>query len=123
MQSPTRKKLPVVSRGTIVLADLNPTVGQEQSGVRPCLVIGDSAIAAHQRFPLLMIAPLTSTPLAGVLYPEVVPSASNGLTKQSYVLVDQMRSIDKQRVIKAYGRLSVAELAAVDKALGALLGL
>jgi mRNA interferase MazF len=123
VQSPTGKTIPAVRRGIIALADLNPTVGQEHSGRRPCVVIGDSAIAAHQRFPLLLIAPLTSTQLTGLLYPELAPSSWNGLTKTSYVLVDHLRSIDKQRVIKTYGGLNAAELAAVDKALRALLGL
>jgi mRNA interferase MazF len=102
---------------------LDPTLGHEQRGVRPCLVVGSGEMAKHQRFPLLLVAPLTSTPLSGPLYPLLSPSASSGLRERSCVLLDQLRSVDKRRVVRLLGRASAAELVAVDQALRALLGL
>jgi mRNA interferase MazF len=112
-----------VKRGAILLVGLDPTLGHEQQGVRPCLVLGDTAMAQHQRFPLVVVAPLTSTPLRGPLYPGLAASAQSGLKQTSYVLLDQLRSIDKRRVLKAYGSASKSELAAIDQGLRALLGL
>ena len=109
-------------RGSLVLVDLESTRGHEQRGTRPCLVVSDPAVNASQRFPLIAVVPITGTPAPGALYPPLAPGA-NGLTKPSYDLVDQLRSIDKQRVRRGYGQVSESELAAVDAGLRLYLGL
>jgi mRNA interferase MazF len=109
-------------RGSLVLVDLEPTLGHEQRGTRPCLVVSDPAVNSSQRFPLLAVVPITGTPAPGALYPPLAPGA-NGLTKPSYALVDQLRSIDKQRIRRRYGQVSEAELAAIDAGLRLYLGL
>lgn len=109
-------------RGSLVLVDLEPTRGHEQRGIRPCLVVSDPAVNASQRFPLIAVVPITGTPAPGALYPPLAPGA-NGLTKPSYALVDQLRSIDKQRLRRGYGQVSESELAAVDAGLRLYLGL
>lgn len=109
-------------RGSLVLVDLEPTRGHEQRGTRPCLVVSDPAVNASQRFPLIAVVPITGTPAPGALYPPLAPGA-NGLTKPSYALVDQLRSIDKQRIRRGYGQVSESELATVDAGLRLYLGL
>ena len=111
-----------LNRGTVVLVELNPTVGHEQSGVRPCIVVSDPAVNADQRFPLIAVVPVTGTPGEGALYPELSPGRS-GLLKASYALIDHLRSIDKRRIRRVFGRVAPDELAAVDQGLELFLGL
>lgn len=111
-----------LARGTVVLVDLEPTQGHEQQGTRPCVVVSDEAVNSNQRFPLIAVVPVTGTPAQGALYPDLAPGAS-GLTKPSTALVDQVRSIDKQRIRRRYGQVSAAELEAINRGLCLYLGL
>lgn len=111
-----------VDRGTVVLVELDPTVGHEQRGVRPCIAVSDPAVNTDQRFPLIAVVPVTGTPGEGALYPVLSPGES-GLTKTSYALIDQLRSIDKRRIRRVFGRVTQDELTAVDQGLGLFLGL
>ena len=111
-----------VDRGTVVLVELDPTVGHEQRGLRPCIAVSDPAVNADQRFPLIAVVPVTGTPGQGALYPELSPGKS-GLTKTSCALIDHLRSIDKRRVRRVFGRVTKDELAAVDQGLELFLGL
>jgi mRNA interferase MazF len=112
-------KLP---RGSVVLVQLDPTKGHEQRGTRPCVVVSDTDVSEDQRFPLLAVVPISSTAGEGALYPALKPGRS-GLRRESFALVDQIRSIDKRRVTGAFGRLAADELAAVDEGLRLFLGL
>lgn len=109
-------------RGTVLLVALDPTVGHEQQGLRPCLSVSDPAVDASQRFPLMAVVPITGTPGQGSLYPPLAPGPS-GLTKASYAMIDQLRSVDKRRVRRVFGQVSERELAAVDQGLKLFLGL
>lgn len=109
-------------RGTVVLLDLDPTVGREQRGMRPCIVVSDPDVVADQRFPLVGIVPVTGTPGEGALYPPLRPGKS-GLTKASYALVDHLRSVDKRRIRRVFGQVAPVELGAVDDGLLLFLGL
>ena len=111
-----------LDRGAVILLDLDPTVGHEQRGVRPCIVVSDPEVVANQRFPLLCVVPVTGTPGEGALYPSLSPGQS-GLTKISYALIDHLRSIDKRRVRRVFGRLAQRELGAIDEGLALFLGL
>ncbi len=111
-----------VDRGTIVLVELDPTVGHEQAGLRPCITVSDPAVNADQRFPLIAVVPVTGTPGEGALYPVLSPGKS-GLTKTSYALIDHLRSIDKRRIRRVFGNVTNDELAAVDQGLELFLGL
>ena len=111
-----------VDRGAVVLVVLDPTVGHEQRGVRPCIAVSDPAVNADQHFPLIAVVPLSGTRGEGALYPELSPGKS-GLTKTSYALVDQIRSIDKRRIQSVFGRVTREELASVDQGLELFLGL
>jgi mRNA interferase MazF len=98
-----------VTRGDVVLCDLNPVVGTEQAGVRPAVVLQiDRANAVS---PHTIVAPFTTNP-AGV----------GGLSQDSVVLCEQIRVIDKRRIIKVLGHLDEPYLQQVAKALSAILG-
>ncbi len=115
-----------LDRGTVVLVDLDPslgpTLGHEQRGKRPCVIVSDPDVTSNQRFPLVCVIPLTGTPGDGLLYPELAPGKS-GLAKTSYALIDHLRSIDKQRVRRVYGKLPSEEVAALNEGLAVYLAL
>ena len=76
-----------IARGAIVLIELDPARG-------------------HERFPLVCVVPITGTAGEGALYPPLAPGRS-GLTKPSFALIDQLRSIDKRRLRRVFtNRLS-----------------
>ncbi len=112
-------KLP---RGSVVLVGLDPTVGHEQRGQRPCVIVSDPQIAEDARFPMVCVVPITGTPGQGMLYPVLRPGPS-GLRKQSWALVDQLRSLDKRRVHRVFGRIGSQEQESIDAALSHFLGL
>jgi mRNA interferase MazF len=111
-----------LDRGTVVLVELDPTVGHEQRGVRPCIAVSDPSVNADQRFPLIAVVPLTGTAGVGALYP-VLSAGVSGLARTSYALIDHLRSIDKRRIRRIFGRISAAELARVNDGLQLFLGL
>ena len=112
----------IMDRGTVVLVELDPTVGHEQRGVRPCVVVSDPSVNADQRFPLIAVVPVTSVAGVGALYPVLSPGAS-GLTKKSYALIDHLRSIDKRRIRRLFGQVSPGDVASIDRGLELFLGL
>ena len=111
-----------LERGTVVLVELDPTVGHEQRGVRPCVAVSDPEVNADQRFPLIAVVPVTGTAGVGALYPALSPGKS-GLAKPSFALVDHIRSVDKRRIRRKFGRVSSAELESIDQGLELFLGL
>lgn len=111
-----------IARGRLVLVELDPTIGREQRGTRPSITVSDPEISADQRFPLIAVVPITGTQGLGGLYPALTPGDS-GVLKTSYALVDQLRSIDKRRIRRVYGAISLSELKALDRGLELFLGL
>lgn len=111
-----------IDRGTVVLVELDPTVGHEPRGLRPCVAVSDPAVNDSQRFPLIAVVPIIGAAGAGALYPALTPGAS-GLTKHSCALVDHLRSIDKRRIRRIFGTVSAGELSAIDQGLELFLGL
>lgn len=111
-----------LDRGAVVLVELDPTLGHEQRGVRPCVVVSDPAVNDDQRFPLVAVVPVTGTRGEGALYPELSPGRS-GLAKTSFALTDQVRSVDKRRIRRVFGVVTSGELASVDEGLRLFLGL
>lgn len=111
-----------LSRGSVVLVELDPAIGHEQRGVRPCVVVSDPDVISDQRFPLVCVVPVTGTPGEGLLYPALAPGRS-GISKNSFALIDQLRSIDKRRIRRAFGEVAAEEIAAIDEGLAAFLRL
>jgi mRNA interferase MazF len=111
-----------VSRGDVVLCDLNPVIGTEQAGVRPVVILQvDRANAAS---PHTIIAPFT-TKIRRALLPShvLVPAHSANLKEDSVLLCEQIRVIDKRRIVKVLGRTSDAQMEQVAAALRVILGL
>jgi mRNA interferase MazF len=111
-----------LGRGAVIMVELDPTLGREQHGVRPCVVVSDPDVIGDQRFPLVCVVPVTGTPGEGLLYPPLAPGQS-GLAKTSFALIDHLRSIDKRRVRRVFGELAREEMAAIDEGLAVFLGL
>ena len=111
-----------IGRGALVVVELDPTIGREQRGVRPCVVVSDPDVIGDQRFPLVCVVPVTGTTGEGLLYPPLAPGQS-GLTKQSFALIDHLRSIDKRRIRRVFGDLAPEEIDAIDEGLTLFLGL
>jgi mRNA interferase MazF len=111
-----------LSRGTVVLVELDPTRGHEQRGVRPCVAVSDPSVNDDQRFPLVAVVPVTGAAGTGALYPALSPGTS-GLVKPSFALIDHVRSVDKRRIRRLFGRVSAGELAGIDRGLELFLGL
>jgi mRNA interferase MazF len=109
-----------ILRGNIVIVDLNPVIGTEQSGMRPCVII--QIDSANKVSPHTIIAPLTSKIRKAILPSHVfVPSGQSGLTQDSVILCEQMRVIDKRRIIKFVGKLSEIKFQELNSALSAIL--
>ncbi len=111
-----------LERGTVALVALDPTVGHEQRGRRPCVIVSDPDVTADQRFGLVAVVPVSGSGGEGALYPTLA-SGQSGLRRQSFALVDQIRSVDKRRVNRIFGRIPREELDAIDLGLSLFLGL
>ena len=111
-----------LDRGTVIVVELDPTIGHEQQGVRPCIIVSDPDVTSDQCFPLLCVVPITGTAGDGLLYPALAPGKS-GLAKQSYALIDHLLAIDNRRVRRVFGEIATGEMAAVNDGLAAFLGL
>ncbi len=109
-------------RGKIYYADLSPSVGSEQGGIRPVIVVQNDK--GNQYGPTIIIAPITSQinkrrDLPIHYYIRKVP----GLKSPGVVLLEQIRTIDKKRVIKYLGQASKRQMNQLDKVLERSLGL
>jgi len=111
-----------VRRGDVFLVDLNPVIGTEQSGIRPALVIQTDR--ANASSPHTIIAPFT-TKIRGALLPSHVEfiAGEGGLAEASVLLCEQIRVIDKKRLVRRVGTMGEQELAKVATALKVILGL
>ena len=94
----------MVTRGDIWLVNLDPTVGSEIRKSRPCVVISPPEMHDHLR--TLMVAPMTTK---GYAAPFRVPVTHGG--KKGLILLDQMRAVDKVRLIRKSGTVSPKTLA------------
>jgi mRNA interferase MazF len=111
-----------LERGTVAIIALDPTRGHEQRGTRPCVIVSDADVIADQRYPLVAVVPISGQAGEGALYPRLAPGKS-GLRKVSFALIDQIRSVDKRRIERVFGRLAADEIAAIDEGLSLFLGL
>ena len=111
-----------VRRGDIFFADLSPVVGSEQGGMRPVLIIQNDAGNRHS--PTVIAAAITSrtgkTPLPTHIN---IVGRSCGLSRDSIVLLEQVRTIDKTRLREHMGRLDDRSMARVNHAIMASFGL
>jgi len=111
-----------IARGDVVLCDLNPVIGTEQSGIRPAVVL--QIDRANASSPHTIIAPFTTKIRHVILSSHVlVPAGVGGLTQDSVLLCEQVRVIDKRRVIQTLGHLGKEYIEQVGEAMSVILGL
>ena len=111
-----------VRRGDIYYADLSPVVGSEQGGVRPVLIVQNDVGNKHS--PTVIAAAITSKMSKTKLPTHIDIYADRvGLQKDSVVLLEQVRTIDKQRLGEKMGHLDDATMTAVNDAIEISLGL
>lgn len=97
--------------GDLLLADLNPTTGQEQGGRRPVVVVSDRRYSAIPG--LFLAVPLTTTE-RGLLHHVVVPSNdATGLARVSYAMTEQIRALAYRRIDRQLGRVDAETLEAI----------
>jgi mRNA interferase MazF len=87
----------------IVLVNLDPTIGSEIKKTRPCVIISPDEMNKYLR--TIIVAPMTTTPRK---YPSRIEVKHD--QKIGWIVIDQIRTIDKQRIVKILGRLSQPEI-------------
>ena len=111
-----------VKRGDIFYADLSPVVGSEQGGVRPVLIVQNDM--GNRYSPTVIAAAITSRKDKTQLPTHIQVSADGcGLVKDSIVLLEQIRTLDKRRLKEHMGSLGSGEMSRVNRALSVSFGL
>ncbi len=105
-----------IFKGNLYYADLAPVIGSEQSGIRLVLVLQNNI--GNKNSPTVIVAPLTASGNDKTLLPTHVEiPASDGIICDSIVLLEQVRTIDKQRLKNFLGRINIEQLWKVEKAI------
>lgn len=111
-----------VKRGDIFYADLSPVVGSEQGGIRPVLIIQNDV--GNKYSPTVIAAAITSRLNKAKLPTHIEVDASlYGLSKDSVVLLEQIRTIDKRRLREKMGHLDTGMMYRIDKGISVSFGL
>ncbi|MBR6534657.1 MAG: type II toxin-antitoxin system PemK/MazF family toxin [Clostridia bacterium] len=112
----------VIRRGDIFYADLSPVIGSEQGGLRPVLIVQNDV--GNKFSPTVIAAAITSQVSKTKLPTHIGVFADNyGLAKDSVILLEQIRTIDKQRLKEKMGHLDSGLMARVNEALSVSFGL
>lgn len=111
-----------IKRGEIYYADLSPVVGSEQGGIRPVLIVQNDI--GNKFSPTVIAAAITSQRFKTDLPTHIQVNADNcGLAKDSIVLLEQVRTLDKKRLREKMGNLNKNDMYKIDKALSVSFGL
>lgn len=111
-----------IKRGDIYYADLSPVVGSEQGGVRPVLIVQNDVGNKHS--PTVIAAAITSQQSKANIPTHIsIGCESSGLAKNSVVLLEQVRTIDKKRLREKMGSVSPVAMSQIDHAISISLGL
>lgn len=111
-----------IKRGEIFLINLEPIKGSEQGRIRPCLIIQNDT--SNEYSPTTIIAPITSKIYSKEFPTNVqVSEQDSGLDRESTILLNQIRTIDKSRIIKKLGVLNSVIMGETDLAIKISLGL
>ena len=112
----------MVKRGDLYYADLSPVVGSEQGGVRPVLIVQNNV--GNKYSPTIIAAAVTSQLDKAKLPTHIALEAGKyGLPKDSVVLLEQIRTLDKRRLKECMGRLEDSTMDKVDQAISISFGL
>lgn len=106
-------------QGEIWYADLNPVQGSEQSGLRPVAIVSGNLLNEH--LSVLIVMPLTSKVKKYKGHPILAPSKTNGLKAESELLVFQIRSVSKARLVRKIGVMDKEDLNQALKTLNEIL--
>lgn len=105
-----------IRRGDLFYADLSPVVGSEQGGIRPVLVVQNDI--GNKYSPTIIIAAITSQMNKAKLPTHIEIKAENfGLSKDSVILLEQIRTIDRKRLREKIGKLDEPSMERVDDAI------
>lgn len=104
-----------IKRGDVFFADLSPVVGSEQGGMRPVLVVQNNV--GNRYSPTTVIVAITGRIEKPKMPTHVGITKEDGFSKDSVILTEQIRTIDKQRLKEKVTTLSAEKMSAVDKAL------
>jgi len=111
-----------IHRGEIYYADLSPVVGSEQGGIRPVLIVQNDVGNRHS--PTVIAAAITSQSDKARLPTHIkVNAVGSGLAKDSVVLLEQIRTLDKQRLKEKMGALDHYSMDRINRALSISFGL
>ena len=111
-----------IKRGDIFYADLSPVIGSEQGGVRPVLIVQNDV--GNKFSPTVIAAAITSRQDKASLPTHIEVDAKDcGLAKDSVVLLEQVRTIDKKRLREKMGTLDTGDMGKVNEALSVSFGL
>lgn len=111
-----------IKRGDIYYADLSPVVGSEQGGVRPVLIVQNDV--GNKYSPTVIAAAITSQRDKTELPTHIkVTADGSGLQRDSIILLEQVRTIDKRRLKERMGTLDTGSMNRVDQALSVSFGL
>lgn len=111
-----------VKRGDIYYADLSPVVGSEQGGIRPVLIVQNDV--GNRYSPTVIAAAITSQKEKSKLPTHIeISSHGCGLSRDSVVLLEQIRTIDKKRLKEKMGRLDDSSMGQINHALSVSFGL
>lgn len=110
-----------VKRGDIWLVNLDPTIGHEIKKSRPCVIIQNDF--GNKYSPITIIAPITSQKIDVIRPFEILLDNVKGLDKNSKALFNQIRAIDKMRLIKKLGIVDEETLIKIDESLKISLGI
>ena len=111
-----------IKRGEVYYADLSPVVGSEQGGIRPVLIVQNDV--GNKFSPTVIAAAITSQKDKARLPTHIrLHSIGSGLAKDSVVLLEQIRTIDKQRLKEHMGRLDDRSMTHINNALQVSFGL
>lgn len=112
----------IVKRGDIFYADLSPVVGSEQGGTRPVLIVQNDTGNKHS--PTVIAAAITSQTGKARLPTHInIAGGSVGLSKDSVILLEQIRTIDKRRLREHMGHLDDDNMSLVNEAIAVSFGL
>ena len=109
-----------VKRGELYYADLSPVVGSEQGGVRPVLVVQNDT--GNKYSPTVIAAAVTSKINKARLPTHIELPSAFGLAKDSVILLEQIRTIDKKRLMSRIGELPASTMSKVNRAILISLG-
>ena len=111
-----------IRKGDVFMVDLSPVVGSEQGGLRPAVIVQNDV--GNKYSPTVIAAAITSQQFKTKLPTHIcVDAAVCGLSKDSVVLLEQIRTLDKQRLREKMGNLPDADMSRINDALSVSMGL